>query len=147
MRTMSRYTAAAAAVAVLIAPLTACGSSDDPAPQQVTSKANSRPEDPKPGIGQPFIADPTLVNPNPIPFTSWNRLSENKISVNFQTGNPECYAVDATVTETAEAVTVALRSGTRADSVNKMCTMNAVFGTLEIPLSSPLGTREVLDAG
>ncbi|MFD4456946.1 hypothetical protein [Nocardia sp. NPDC058480] len=146
MRTMSRYTAAAAAVAVLIAPLTACGSSDDPAPQHVTSNANSRPEDPKPGIGQPFIADPTLVDPHPIPFTSWNRLSDTKISVNFQTGNPECYAVDATVTETSEAVTVALRSGTRADAVNKMCTMNAVFGTLEIPLGSPLGTREVRDA-
>ncbi|MGF0320448.1 hypothetical protein [Nocardia fluminea] len=147
MRTMSRYTAAAAAVAVLIAPLTACGSSETPAPQPDTSNTDSRPEDPNPGIGQPFTADPTLVNPHPIPFTSWNRLSDNKISVNFQTGNPECYAVDATVTETAEAVTVALRSGTRADSVNKMCTMNAVFGTLEIPLSSPLGSRQVLDAG
>jgi len=147
MRTMSRYTVAAAAVAVLIAPLTACGSSEEAVPQPDTSTTNSRPEVPNPGLGLPFTADPTLVNPHPIPFSSWNRLSDNSISVNFQTGNPECYAVDTTVTETPEAVTVALRSGTRADSVNKMCTMNAVFASLAIPLSSPLGTREVLDAG
>ncbi|MFD3707008.1 hypothetical protein ACFWUP_28050 [Nocardia sp. NPDC058658] len=144
MRTMSRYTLAAAAVAVLMAPLAGCASSDEPAYQPLPT--NIRPEDSNPPIGQPLTADPTLVNPHPIPFTSWNRLGENKIGVNFETGNPQCYAVDATVTETAETVTVALRSGTRADSVNKMCTMNMVLGTLEIPLSSPLGDRKIVDA-
>ncbi len=147
MRTMSRYTVAAAAVAVLIAPLTGCATSDEPAPQPDTSNTNTRPEDPNPGIGQLLTADPTLVSPHPIPFTSWNRLSDNKIGVNFETGNPECYAVDATVTETSDTVTVALRAGTRADSVNKMCTMNMILGTLELPLRAPLGTRKVLDAG
>lgn len=144
MTTMSRYTVAAAAVAVLIAPLSGCATSDDPAPQPDTSTMNTRPEDPR--VGRSLTADPTLVNPHPIPFLSWNRVSDNKISVTFETGNPECYAVDAAVTETPETVTVALRAGTRADSVNKMCTMNIILGTLEIPLNSPLGSRTVLDA-
>ncbi|MFD3748583.1 hypothetical protein [Nocardia sp. NPDC058633] len=147
MSTMPRRAATAAILAALFAPLTACSNSDEPAPQPDTSATNSRPESPAPSLGEPFIADPTLVNPHPIPFTSWNRLGDNKIGVTFQTGNPACYAVDATVTETPQAVTIALRSGTRADAVDKMCTMNAVLGTMEIALNSPLGTREVLDAG
>ncbi|MFD3594535.1 hypothetical protein ACFWU5_17580 [Nocardia sp. NPDC058640] len=144
MRTMSRYTLAAAAFGVLIAPMSGCATSDEPAILPV--QTDLRPEDANPSIRTPLTADPTLVNPHPIPFTSWNRLGENKIGVNFETGNPECFAVDATVTETPETVTVALRSGTRADSVNKMCTMNMVLGTLEITLDSPLGDREVFDA-
>ncbi|MFE6919827.1 hypothetical protein ACFVAV_02155 [Nocardia sp. NPDC057663] len=147
MRTTSRFTAAAAAMAVLLSPLTACSSSDDAAPQSNSTTPSARPEDGNASIGHRFTPDPTIVNPNPLPFTSWTRLGDNTIGVNFQTGNPECFGVDATVTESATAVSVALRAGTRADAVGKMCTMNAVFGTMEITLTSPLANRQVVDAG
>ncbi|MGW5434990.1 hypothetical protein [Nocardia asteroides] len=147
MRTMSRFTAAAAVLAVLSGPLTACSSSDDAAPQSNSTTASARPEDGNASLGHRFTADPTIVDPHPLPFTSWTRLSDNTIGVNFQTGNPECFGVDATVTESADAVTVALRAGTRADAVGKMCTMNAVFGTIDITLKAPLGSRQVIDAG
>lgn len=147
MRTTSRFTAAAAATAVLLSPLTACSSSDDAAPQSNTTTASARPEDGNASLGHRFTPDPTIVDPHPLTFTSWTRLGDNMIGVNFQTGNPECFGVDATVTESDTAVSVALRSGTRADAVGKMCTMNAVFGTMEITLKSPLGNRQVVDAG
>ncbi|MEV6321100.1 hypothetical protein AB0M45_07850 [Nocardia sp. NPDC051787] len=140
-----------AAVALVLACLaaTSCGDSKDTERQPNTSTtqaaAPSTPvEDPKGNQGTPFTADPTIVGAHPIPFRSWTRLADDKIAVNFETGAPECYGVDATVTETDSAVTVELRSGTRADTVGRMCTMIAVFGTLEVSLKAPLGNRTVL---
>lgn len=144
MRTTSRLTAAAAALVVLLGPLAACSSAEDSAPHQ--DSGTTRPEDNAASFGHRFTPDPTLIDPNPLPFTSWTRLGEDTIAVNFQTGNPACYAVDAIVTETPDTVTIALYSGTRADAVGKMCTMDMVFATLELPLDSPLANRKVLDA-
>jgi hypothetical protein len=73
-------------------------------------------------------------------------VADDRIAVNFQTGSPECYGVDASTTETDSTVTIELRSGTRADATGRMCTMIAVFGTLEVPLKAPLGNRQVLSA-
>ncbi|WP_378734099.1 hypothetical protein [Nocardia brasiliensis] len=144
---------AAAAVAVVLGCLVAagCGGTDDGVAQPntitSTSAAPSTPtEDSGPSTGRQFTADPTIVGAHPIPFTSWTRLADNRIAVNFQTGSPECYGVDATVRETDSTVTVELRSGARADAVGRMCTMIAVFGTLEVPLKAPLGNRQVLSA-
>ncbi|MER7452059.1 hypothetical protein ABTW96_17430 [Nocardia beijingensis] len=144
---------AATAVAVVLACLAAagCGGSDDrvktPSTSAATSAAPSTPtEDPRGNQGNEFTADPTIVGAHPIPFRSWTRLGDNEIAVNFETGSPECYGVDATVTETASTVTVELRSGSRAEAVGRMCAMIAVFGTLEVPLKEPLGNRTVLSA-
>ncbi|NEW45433.1 hypothetical protein [Nocardia cyriacigeorgica] len=131
--------------------LVGCGDSDDGAAQDVTStvstSAPSAPtENPMAATGEPFTADPTIVGAHPIPFSSWTTLPGNGIAISFETGSPECYGVDATVTETDSAVTIELRSGTRADSVGKMCIMIAVFGTLELPLNAPVGDREVRSA-
>ncbi|AVH22166.1 hypothetical protein IU438_04160 [Nocardia cyriacigeorgica] len=139
------------AVAVTILPVAACGDSDDGAAQEVTNPvsttAPSTPtENPSAATGEPFTADPTIVGPHPIPFTSWTALPGNRIAISFETGAPECYGVDATVTETDEAVSIELRSGTRADAVGKMCVMIAVFGTLELQLQAPVGDREVRSA-
>ncbi|WP_306306527.1 hypothetical protein [Nocardia vinacea] len=112
-----------------------------------TSAAKSTPTEGTPAdAGRMFVADPTIVGAHPIPFTSWSRVADDRIAVNFETGSPECYGVDAGVTETDSTVTVELRSGTRADAVGRMCTMIAVFGTLEVPLKAPLGSRQVLSA-
>ncbi|MEV6555959.1 hypothetical protein AB0M22_09600 [Nocardia sp. NPDC051756] len=143
----------AAAVALVLGCLaaTACGGSDDAAPQPKTSTSTSAApstptEDTGGNRGREFTADPTIVSPRPMAFSSWTRLADDRIAVNFQTGTPECYGVDATVRETDSAVTVELRSGTRADAVGRMCTMNAVFGSLELTLKTPLGNRPVLSA-
>ncbi|WP_051187280.1 hypothetical protein [Nocardia tenerifensis] len=144
---------AAAAVAVVLGCLAAagCSGSEDAATQPktatTTSAAPSTPtEDTAGNRGREFTADPTIVNARPIPFDSWTRLAADRIAVNFQTGTPECYGVDATVRETDSTVTVELRAGTRADAVGRMCTMNAVFGSVELALKSPLGDRQVLSA-
>ncbi|MFI6173013.1 hypothetical protein ACIBCN_39985 [Nocardia sp. NPDC051052] len=144
---------AAAAVAVVLGCLAAagCAGSDDggtqPKTSTTTSSAPSTPtEDTGGNSGRDFTADPTIVNGRPIPFSTWTRLADDRIAVNFQTGTPECYGVDVTVRETDSTVTVELRSGTRADAVGRMCTMNAVFGTVQVPLKAPLGNRQVLSA-
>ncbi|MFC4125807.1 hypothetical protein [Nocardia rhizosphaerae] len=145
MRTTSRRSAAAAALVLLLCPLAACSSSDNAAPQLNSTTPSVRPEDGTAAVGHRFTPDPTIVDPHPLAFTSWTRLADNRIGVNFQTGNPECFGIDATVTETETQVRVALRGGTRADAVGKMCTMNLVFGTVEITLDAPLRDREVVD--
>ncbi|MEV6430929.1 hypothetical protein [Nocardia sp. NPDC051463] len=142
---------AAAAVLLAVLAVAGCGGSDDESAQQksttATTSAPTTPTEAASGnSGNPFVADPTIVGAHPIPFTSWTRVADDRIAVNFQTGAPECYGVDATATETDSTVTIELRSGTRADAVGRMCTMIAVFGTLEVPLKAPLGNRQVLSA-
>ncbi|MGW4636597.1 hypothetical protein [Nocardia sp. NPDC004415] len=138
MRTVART---AAALAALTLPLTACGTSDSPASQPDTTTVA---EAPGAAIGHRFTPDPTILEPHTVPLDSWTRLSDNTIAVNFQTGNPQCFGIDATVTESPDSVTITLHGGTRADAAGKMCTMNLIFGTTELPLDSPLGTRQVL---
>lgn len=131
-----------------------CGGTDEgdtgtstSAPAVTATSTNSTPgEDPNAAPGQVFTPDPTIVDAHPIPFTSWTRVADDRIAVHFQTGVPECFGVDATVTETDTTVTVELREGTRADAVDKMCVMMAVFGTLEVQLKAPLGGRQVVSA-
>lgn len=136
---------------------TACGdtggtgaaptASPEPAATSTTGNPPSTPtEDPAADPGHLFAADPSIVGAHPIPFTSWTRVGEDRIAVHFETGVPECYGVDAAVTETESTVTVELRGGTRADATDKMCVMMAVFGTLEVQLAAPLGSRQVRSA-
>ena len=95
--------------------------------------------------GVVFIEDPAIVDPHPMPAESFSRATNDRvIGLHFTTGTPECYGVSATVAETAETVTVELRSGTRPDAVDRACIMIAVAGTLEVTLDSPLGDRQVM---
>ncbi|MFC9893565.1 hypothetical protein ACFVMC_07710 [Nocardia sp. NPDC127579] len=122
-----------------------CGGQDSCAP--LPTKVLPTPtETDRPAQGTLFTADPTIVGAHPIPFTGWTRLGEDRLAVHFQAGNPACYGVDAVTTETDSTVTIEVRSGTRADAVGRMCTMEVVFGTLEIALEAPLGDRTVLSA-
>ena len=70
-------------------------------------------------------------------------MSDDRIALHFETGTPECFGVDATVTETDDAVTVTLLGGTLPEMQDRMCIMVAVVGTLEVSLQSPLGDRVV----
>ncbi|MFE3191907.1 hypothetical protein ACFXHA_23055 [Nocardia sp. NPDC059240] len=152
-RTRGRRLFAATAAALIGLTITACGSTENSGDQSkssssaATTTTNTPTEAPNGQIGRAFTADPTIVSPHTIPFDSWTRVAPDKIAVNFQTGSPECYGVDAAVTETSSTVTVDLKSGTLPSAVGKMCTMIAVFGTLELPLKAPLGDRKVLSAG
>ncbi|WP_459548058.1 hypothetical protein [Nocardia sp. X0981] len=152
--TTSRVSLAFLAFCAVFA-VTACGNNGGNDPEPVPSPTSAAPttpaprtptEDPTADPGQIFTPDPTLVGAHPIPFTSWTRAGENRIAIHFESGVPECYGVDTTVTETDSTVTIELRSGTRADATDKMCVMVAVFGTLEVTLEAPLGDRQVLSA-
>ena len=95
--------------------------------------------------GPVLTDDPSIVEVHPMPVESWSRTGDDRaLAVHFWTGTPECYGVNAAVTETAEDVTVELRGGTRPDAVGRACIAIAVSGTLELPLGSPLGDRKVL---
>ncbi len=98
-----------------------------------------------PSGGVEFTDDPALVNAGPTRIDGWSRTDrDDAVSVHFTSGTPECFGAHATVTETPESVTVDLRTGTRADAVNKACIMIAVSGVIEVPLQAPLGDRAVL---
>jgi hypothetical protein len=95
--------------------------------------------------GMVFKDDPTIVKPLPAHVTSWSRSANpNAVTVHFMSGAPECHGVHATVTETAQAVTVNVDAGTPPAAVGKVCAMFIAYATVEVPLAAPLGNRKVL---
>ena len=131
MRTV--VVALACVVAVWTAPLAAAQ------PTTVT------PPEVLPTPGAVFTNDPSIVDPHPMPVESWSRVGAGDVlALHFWTGTPECYGVNATVQETSDRITVELRGGTRPDAVGRACIAIALSGTLEVPLGSPIGDRQVL---
>ncbi|MEV0945452.1 hypothetical protein [Rhodococcus sp. NPDC049939] len=96
-------------------------------------------------FGTVFVPRPDIVQANPTPFESWSRTEGDNIAIHFVTGTPACYGADATVVETDSSVNVSLRTGILPEAADKMCTLVAVFATMEIQLQQPLGDREVID--
>ena len=122
------------AMCLLIA---ACGSSSG------TPDVPALPEEPVPAGATAFSARPDIVDAHPLTILSWSRVSDDRIALHFETGTPECFGVDATVTETDDTVTVTLLGGTLPEMQDRMCIMVAVVGALEVSLQSPLGDRVV----
>lgn len=92
-----------------------------------------------------FADNPSIVNSRAQPFDSWSRLANgDALALYFTVGSPECSGVHANVSETSETVAVEFRSGTLPEAVGRMCTMIAVFGSVDVPLQNPLGDRQVL---
>ncbi|WP_326548845.1 hypothetical protein QGN32_12415 [Mycolicibacterium sp. ND9-15] len=97
--------------------------------------------------GLVFTDNPAIVDPHPMRAESFSRVSDDRaVAVHFTTGTPQCYGVHATAQETPETVTVELRGGTLPEAVGRACILIAVEGSLDVPLQSPLGTRQVLTA-
>ncbi|AQA05522.1 hypothetical protein BVC93_27640 [Mycobacterium sp. MS1601] len=93
-----------------------------------------------------FTDNSAVVDPHPQSIDSWSRVAEtdSSIAVHFTTGTPECFGVTAEVQETVDIVAVKLRGGTRPEALDRACIMLAVFGTLTVPLSAPVGDRAVV---
>ncbi len=96
-------------------------------------------------VGTEFTPGASLVMAQSTPFEAWTALPGNRIAVHFVTGTPECYGADATVEETEETVVVTVRTGTLESAKDKSCIMIAVYGTMELQLAAPVGTRTVLN--
>ncbi len=91
-----------------------------------------------------FTDEPGVVDTHPLALESWSRTAGDAVTLNFTLGSPRCYGVHATAQETDDVVTVTAVGGTRPDAVGLMCTMEAVSGAVEVPLSAPVGDRQVL---
>lgn len=94
-------------------------------------------------IGTAFDDRPDIVGAETAMFESWSEVDEDTIAVHFVTGTPECYGAHATVDETQSTVAVTLHTGALPEAADRMCILVAVFGSLDIHLSSPLGDRRV----
>ena len=95
--------------------------------------------------GVVFVDNPAIVDAHPMPADWFSRVpGDDAVAVHFTTGTPECYGVHATVTETAETVSVELLSGTLPEAAGRACIMIAVSGSVEVRLAGPLGDRRVL---
>lgn len=91
-----------------------------------------------------FAGRSDIVNTEPLTFDAWSPLdSAAGIRVYFLSGTPACYGVRAITTETADAVTVELRSGLLPEAANRMCSAKAVLGATDIALDAPVGERVV----
>ena len=76
---------------------------------------------------------------------SFSRTADDRtVAIHFTTGTPTCYGVHAGVAETPQTVTVELRGGTLPEAVDRACILIAVSGTLDVPLQSALGARQVV---
>lgn len=90
-----------------------------------------------------FTARPDIVDAHPLVVSSWSKVDEDTVALHFETGTPECFGVDPVVVETDDTVSVAVRGGTLPEAQDRMCIMIAVAGTVEVPLSAPIGERVV----
>jgi hypothetical protein len=133
------------AVAALLAVLTGCAQTDDTSTPSASTSSPAPSSSPD-NYGMVLQADPSITQTHPITFTSWTPIAPDRIAVHFETGSPQCYGVDATTTETPTTVTVALHSGIKPSAQGHMCSMIAMFATLEIPLKAPLNDRHVISA-
>ena len=103
------------------------------------------PEVPLPAGLTPFTDNPAIVDSHPQTIESWSRLPDDRtLAVQFTTGTPVCFGVDVEVQETVDIIAVKLRSGTLPESVERACTMIAVFGTITAALEAPVGHRAVV---
>ena len=94
--------------------------------------------------GAAFADNPAIVDARPMLAESFSRVpGDHAVAIQFATGTPECYGVHATVTETARTVDVQLQTGALPEAAGRVCIMIAVSGTVEVPLQSPLGDRQV----
>ncbi|MGW4099277.1 hypothetical protein [Mycobacterium sp. NPDC004974] len=90
-----------------------------------------------------FTDNPAIVDPHLTSIESFSR-DQDRLSVNFTAGTPDCFGVHLVTQETADTVTIELRGGTPPESVGRMCIALAVRGTAEVALQAPLGSRRVL---
>ena len=112
---------------------------------QETTTVTPPPERPASDSTVVFSDNPSIVDSHPLAFDSWSRLGAgDAIRVYFTMGSPDCYGVHASVRETADTVSVELRSGSLPEAAGRACIMIAVFGALDVPLQNPLGDRKVL---
>ncbi|OYD71759.1 hypothetical protein [Rhodococcus sp. OK302] len=95
-------------------------------------------------IGTVFADRADIVGASDTMFESWSEVDETTVAVHFVTGTPECYGAHASVEETDSTVTVTLQTGALPEAANRMCILVAVFGSLDVHLSSPLGDRQVV---
>jgi hypothetical protein len=115
------------------------------APAAAAEPTTVAPPEVLPNPGVVFTYDPSIVDPHSMPVESWSRIGAGDVlALHFATGTPEYYGLNALVHETAENVTVELRGGTRPEALGRACIAIALFGTLEVPLQSPVGDRQVL---
>lgn len=96
-------------------------------------------------MGTEFDSRTDIVGATATMFESWSEVDDHTVAVHFVTGTPECYGAYATVEETDTTVIVTLRTGALPEAADKMCILVAVFGSLDVPLSRPLGDRHVLN--
>ncbi|NLE79422.1 MAG: hypothetical protein GX610_07510 [Rhodococcus sp.] len=91
-----------------------------------------------------FTPRPDIVRGHETPIESWSEVDPRTIALNFTTGTPECYGVDPVVTETDATIEVSVRTGALPETADKMCVLIAVMGTVEVPLETPIGDRDVV---
>lgn len=131
------------AVGLLVLALAGCSEAGTPVAVDRPTPATTSAVTPDRSV---FQRDPSIVNTNPLAIESWT-ATPGGVAVHFTTGSPACYGVDADIVgETDTTVTVDLRSGSLPAAVGTMCTMIAVYGTLDLPLAAPLGERTVVSA-
>src|SRR5262249_13606095 len=86
------------------------------------------------------------ISDGPIQFDASTATAEgNGVVVRWWAGPAPCFVlVDATVDETPTTVTVHLLGGHTAGSEGKVCTEQAVYYEVLVPLAAPLGSRTVI---
>lgn len=91
------------------------------------------------------VARDDLEHVREIPWHDPVVVSQTAVRISFDGGDPDCYGISATVSETASRVRVRLVEGT-LPGASATCSLVGVRGTVVVRLDRPLGDRELVDA-
>lgn len=118
--------------------LTGCGSSE-PSPDAGSTAV--RPSQGGDSATQIMTSRDDLITPDVLVWDSWREKTPNSLEVTFLAGPASCTGIHATVTETAEAVTIDLTQGELPGSTS--CRAIALTTTTTVDLKQPLNGRQV----
>lgn len=96
---------------------------------------------------EPAASDPTPSGPLAVPADSYYQYDARRLALSYYIGVPECYGTidQPVVEETPRTVTVTLTRVPPDDVGDIACIEIALFESVDIELSAPLGDRRVLD--
>ena len=138
-----------------LSPATSSAGDDTPQTEAPVVDTQSPPPAVAPSVTTVPPPSGTRVVPHPEAVAPYHTISfdpagaspdGNAVLVRFWNGNEHCYLLhDFAVNETATTVTVTLTGGAKADV--EVCTEEAIYFEVRVPLSAPLGARTLISGG
>ncbi|NKR26050.1 hypothetical protein GS467_18560 [Rhodococcus hoagii] len=114
--------------------------------QEKPTLSETIPEGPAPDFGVNIVSDPDLEEGEVTPIRSYSRAgaADELVIAHFTPIGAGCLAARASVVETESTVQIRLVTGAPTGAADQQCTTPGTLVSIAVPLTAPLGVREVL---